>query len=59
MNTRLDTARIWAPPAAVGSVTAGGLLSALVADGAGDVLSWAALAAPVGICVLGMYRAFR
>lgn len=59
MNLRLSTARIWALPAAVGSMTAVGLLSSLVADGAGDVLSWAALAAPVGICVLGVYRAFR
>lgn len=46
-------------PAAVGSVTAVGLLSALVADGAWDVLSWATLAAPGGISVLGVYRAFR
>lgn len=40
-------------------MTAGGLLSALVADGAWNMLSWAALAALVGICVLGGYRAFR
>lgn len=59
MNTWLGTARIWAPPAAVGSVTAVGLLSALVADGVGDVLSWVALDVPVGGCVLGLYLAFR
>ena len=59
MNAGLGTARIWASPAAVGSVTAGGLLSALVADGVGDVLSWAALASPAGVCVLGVYCAFR
>ena len=44
MNARLGMARIWAPPAAFGSATAGGLLSALVADGVWDVLSWPALA---------------
>ena len=59
MNARLGTARIWAPPAAFGIATAGGLLSALVADGVWDVLSWVALAAPAGVCVLGVYRAFR
>ena len=59
MNAWLGTARIWASPAAFGSATAGGLLSALVADGVWDVLSWAALAAPAGVCVLGVYLAFR
>ncbi len=47
MNARLCRGRIWAPPAAFG------LLSALVADGVEDGLSWAALAAPAGVCVLG------
>lgn len=59
MNARLGTARIWGPPAAFGIATAGCLLSALVADGVWDVLSWAALAAPASVCVLGVYRAFR
>lgn len=35
------------------------ILSALVADGVWDALSWVALAAPVGVCVLGVHRAFR
>ena len=60
MNARLGTARIWAPPTAFGIMTAGGLLSALVADGVWDVLSWAALAAPAGgitgCCSLGAAR---
>lgn len=59
MNDRLGTTRIWLPPAAFGSASAVGLLSALVADGVWDALSWVALAAPVGVCVLGLYRAFR
>lgn len=48
-----------AAPAAFGSANAVGLLSALVADGVWDALSWAALAAPVGVCVSGLHRAFR
>lgn len=48
MNDRLGTMWIWLPPAAFGSASAVGLLSALVADGVWDALSWVALAAPVG-----------
>ena len=59
MSAGLGRARIWLPPAAFGSASAVGLLSALVADGAWDALSWVALAAPVGVCTLGLYRAFK
>ena len=59
MSAGLGRARIWLPPVAFWSATAVGLLSALVADGVWDALSWVALAAPVGVCALGLYRAFR
>ena len=58
MSAGLGKAQIWLPPAAFGNASAVGLLS-LVVDGVWDALSWVALAAPVGVCALGLYRAFR
>jgi hypothetical protein len=48
-------AQVWAAPAALALVSALGLLSALFADGMGDVVSWLALATPVA--VVGWYVA--
>jgi hypothetical protein len=39
--------RIWSVPAALASTTVLGLVSALLADGWADTLSWLALALPV------------
>ncbi len=40
--------RLWRAPVALGVLTAFGLIAALLADGAVDALSAAALAAPLG-----------
>ncbi|MGH8479076.1 MAG: hypothetical protein ACREXK_05745 [Gammaproteobacteria bacterium] len=42
--------RIWAAPITLGLVTTAGLIAALLADGIGDAVSWAALAIPVAVC---------
>ncbi|MGH8608339.1 MAG: hypothetical protein ACREX9_13265 [Gammaproteobacteria bacterium] len=42
--------RIWAAPITLGLVTTVGLIAALLADGIGDAVSWAALAIPVAVC---------
>jgi len=47
MNERLTPTQIWAAPIVLGLASAVGLIAALLSDGLGDVLSWAALAAPV------------
>ncbi len=39
--------KLWLVPLALAALTAAGLTSALVGDGAWDALSWLALAAPV------------
>ena len=44
------TLSTWGVPAALAAVTLIGLLSALVADGWADTLSWLALGRPVGVC---------
>lgn len=44
-------AAIWTWPIVLAVVTAVGLLSALLADGIWDVLSWVTLAIPVGVCL--------
>jgi hypothetical protein len=41
--------RVWAWPLTLALLTAIGLLSALVADGWGDALSWFCLAAPLAV----------
>lgn len=51
--------RWWPLPAALGTVSLAGLLSALLADGAGDVMSWIALGgvAATSLAVLWPRRA--
>jgi hypothetical protein len=46
----------WRTPVALGMLTASGLLSALVSDGIGDIWSWIALAAPLVVAVLCIWR---
>lgn len=41
--------RVWAWPVALALLTAIGLLSALLADGWGDVLSWCCLTVPLAV----------
>jgi hypothetical protein len=41
--------QIFGTPLAIAAITVFGLLSALLGDGVWDVVSWIALAAPVGI----------
>jgi hypothetical protein len=43
--------QVFAMPALIATITAVGLLSALVADGVWDVLSWLALGSAVGVAV--------
>ena len=59
MNAPLTTTQIWAAPAALGGASAVGLVPALLADGAWDILSWAALAAPVAVCLWGLRQACK
>ena len=49
MTPRQSTGRVWRVPIAIGLVSAGGLLFALLGDGAADALSWAALGVPVAV----------
>jgi len=42
--------RVWAAPITLGLVTLFGLVAALLADGIGDAVSWAALGIPVAVC---------
>lgn len=53
MNTRRHQSgfRIWRMPVILGVSTAVGLVAALLADGAGDVLSWVALGVPAAVAV--------
>ncbi|MBN1239756.1 MAG: hypothetical protein JXB36_14730 [Gammaproteobacteria bacterium] len=41
--------RIWTAPITLAVLSAIGLTAALVADGAGDVVAWLALAAPIAV----------
>ena len=55
MKHALSRRQIWAAPLALAAASAVGLVSALLADGAGDALAWLALGTPVivvGCCVL-------
>ncbi|WP_199699337.1 hypothetical protein [Oleomonas cavernae] len=45
----MTASRIFRVPTAIGLVSAAGLLSALIGDGAFDALSWAALGLPVAL----------
>lgn len=42
--------RVWAAPITLSLVTTVGLIAALLADGIGDAVSWAALAIPMAVC---------
>jgi hypothetical protein len=55
--TEQRIARIWTAPAALALITIVGLLSALFADGAADVVSWIALATPVAAVAWCVARA--
>lgn len=48
--------RVWCAPGVLALISAAGLLSGLLADGVGDVVSWLALAAPI---VVVLYRVAR
>ncbi|MCQ4297169.1 hypothetical protein NAU58_16450 [Pseudomonas stutzeri] len=48
--------RIWLWPILIGVVSTFGLIAGLVSEGAGDWLSWLALAAPVAIGLHGLSR---
>lgn len=49
-KARFNT-RLWGIPLLIAIISLGGLLSALVGDGIWDVLSWAALALPLGLAL--------
>jgi hypothetical protein len=48
--------RTWIMPICLSAIAAVGLISALIGDGAWDVLSWVALAIPAALC---LYHALR
>ncbi len=48
--------RIWLWPVLIGVLSTLGLIAGLVSEGAGDWLSWLALAAPVAIGLHGLSR---
>lgn len=48
--------RIWAWPAALGALTASGLVSALLSDAWGDFWSWISLGVPVAVIALFVRR---
>lgn len=50
------TVRIWRAPLMLAAVSTIGLVSALLADGWGDVLSWITLAVPVACVLWYVYR---
>ena len=49
--------RIWLWPVVIAVLSAAGLIAGLVSEGAGDWLSWLALAAPVAVGVHGLTAA--
>ena len=55
-SRRRSLAQIFAIPTLVGIASLGGLVFALVGDGAWDALSWAALALPVVLFALYPWR---
>lgn len=59
MSGVLTKRQIWGAPVALGVVSAIGLLSALLADGLWDAVSWLMLAAPVTVCARGLWRPRR
>jgi len=51
--------RTWVIPLCLSLLTAVGLISALLGDGLWNVLSWLALAAPVGLCIYHWARSAK
>ena len=51
MSPPLTRRQVWGAPIALGVLSAVGLVSALLADGLGDVVSWIALATPIGVAL--------
>ncbi|HEY0062134.1 MAG TPA: hypothetical protein VGC21_08435 [Telluria sp.] len=51
--------RIWTWPLALGVLTASGLVSALVADGWGDVWSWLGLGVPTAVMLVFALKGSR
>ena len=48
--------RVWTAPVLLGALSAVGLIAALVADGVGDAIAWAALGIPVAVSAwYGLY----
>lgn len=56
MSAQRSGGGTWNAPAAMALATVVGLLSALFADGAGDVVSWIALATPIAAVVWRVAR---
>lgn len=56
MSRHTITGRTWRAPAILALLSLVGLLSALFADGIGDVVSWIALATPVAVSLRYMTR---
>ena len=56
MSAPLTKPQIWSAPVALGILSAVGLISALLADGPWDAVSWMALAAPVAVSAWGLWR---
>lgn len=54
-----QNARVWLMPAAVGAVSAIGLITALISEGAGDLVGWLALGVPVAVCGHALARNLR
>jgi hypothetical protein len=57
MSASLTKTQIWGAPVTLGVVSAFGLVSALLADGVWDVLSWLVLAVPVAVSAWGIVAA--
>ena len=56
MSRFLSPWQIWRWPLLLGLLSLVGLVAALVADGPGDALSWAALGVPAGVCAWAFRR---
>lgn len=59
MRSRMSISRIFFAPAILASLSAAGLASALLGDGAWDVASWITLAAPVAVPLYFILRGHR
>lgn len=49
MKVPLTVIQIWGAPIALGLISTIGLITALVSNGIGDVMSWIALATPIAV----------